>query len=187
MQADARAVLLRGINVGGNNLVPMQTLRTFLEAAGLKEVRTLLQSGNAVGRGGPADPLAFERRLERDAEDHLGVRVDFHVRSGRELQALVDENPLPGIAKDDPSRFIVFFLKQPVHPTKVRALRALIKGPETLEAVGRHLYVVYPDGMGRSKLTSTLVERALEVRGTARNWNTVLKLTALASTLAPGR
>lgn len=178
--ASARAILLRGINVGGNNLVPMSKLRAFLESVGLKDVRTLLQSGNAVGRGGPAEPAALERRLERDGERWLGARVDFYVRSARELQGIVEENPFPRAAADDPSRFVIFFLKQPVDASRLRALRSSIKGRETLECVGRHLYVVYPDGMGRSKVSSSLVERALETRGTARNWNTLLKLTALA-------
>lgn len=173
-----RAILLRGINVGGNNPVPMLKLRAFLENAGLKDVRTLLQSGNAVCRGGPAE-AALERRLERDAERGLGVQVDFYVRSGRELQAIVEENPFPKAANDDPSRLIVFFLKQPVDSTKLRGLRTSIKGREALACAGRHLYVVYPDGMGRSKLSSSLIERAIEARGTARNWNTLLKLTAL--------
>lgn len=181
--ASARVILLRGVNVGGNTLVPMPKLRAFLEASGLRDVQTLLQSGNAVARGGPSDAVALERRLEREVERHLGVRVDFHVRSRGEFQAMIDANPFPRAATDDPARLLVFFLKQPVDPSRLRALRSGIKGRETLECVDRHLYVIYADGMGRSKLSSSIVERVLDQRGTARNWNTVLKLSALASTL----
>jgi uncharacterized protein (DUF1697 family) len=175
---ETRAILLRGINVGGNTIVPMVKLRAFLEACGLKDVRTLLQSGNAIARGGPDAAQSLERRLERDAEAHLGVRVDFHVRSARELRAVLDANPFPKAAKTDPGRLIVYFLKEPADRSKLRVLSAAIKGPEIVACVGRHLYVVYPDGMGRSKLTSSVVERILGARGTARNWNTVTKVVA---------
>ena len=176
-----RVILLRGINVGGNSIVPMATLRAFLETIGMSDVRTLLNSGIAVARGGPAAARALEQRLERDAERHLGIRVDFHVRTRDELQAVVDANPFPRAAKDDPARLIVYFMKRAITRSTLRVLQAAIQGPETVAAAGRHLYAVYPDGMGRSKLTSALVERVLGSRGTARNWNTVLKLTALAS------
>ena len=176
-----RVILLRGINVGGNSIVPMATLRAFLETIGMSDVRTLLNSGNAVARGGPAAARALEQRLERDAERHLGIRVDFHVRTRDELQAVVDANPFPRAATQEPAKLLVFFLKDAVDPPRLDALRSGIKGRETLACVDRHLYVVYPDGMGRSKLTSTVVERVLGARGTARNWNTVLKLTAMAS------
>lgn len=181
MPNDSRVILLRGVNVGGNTLVSMAKLRAFLERTGLRDVQTLLQSGNAVARGGPADARALERRLERDAERGLGVRVDFHVRSREELQAIVDANPFRRAAKQEPATLLVYFLKDAVDPARLDALRSGITGRETLECVERHLYVVYPDGMGRSKVGSSLVERALGARGTARNWNTVLKLTALAS------
>jgi uncharacterized protein (DUF1697 family) len=179
----SRAILLRGVNVGGNTRVPMPKLRAFLEMVGLADVRTFLNSGNAVARGGPADALALERRLERDAERHLGVRVDFHVRSRSELQSIVDANPFPRAAKEASGRLLVFFLRDAIEPSNVLALRGGIKGRETCECVDRHLYVVYPDGMGRSKLSSSVVERVLGARGTARNWNTVLKLAALASAI----
>lgn len=180
---ESRVILLRGVNVGGNTLVPMPKLRAFLEALGLADVRTFLNSGNAVARGGPPAAVTLERRLEREVERHLGVRVDFHVRSRDELQAMIDANPFPRAANDDPARLIVFFLKQAIDPSRLRALRSGIKGRETVGCVARHLYVTYPDGMGRSKLSSSIVERVLDQRGTARNWNTVLKLSALASTL----
>lgn len=183
MASQSRVILLRGVNVGGNTLVPMATLRAFLETIGLGDVRTFLNSGNAVARGGPVDPAALERRLERDAERHLRVRVDFHVRTHGDLQAVIDANPFPRAAKDDPARLIVYFMKQDIAQSKLRALQAAIRGDESVDAAGRHLYALYPDGMGRSKLTSTVVERVLDARGTARNWNTVVKLTAAASVI----
>ncbi|HEY3885953.1 MAG TPA: DUF1697 domain-containing protein [Vicinamibacterales bacterium] len=177
--AESRVILLRGVNVGGNNLVPMAKLRAFLETMGFTGVRTLLQSGNAVVRGGRGDDAAVERRLERDAAKHLGLTPEFFARSGRQLEALIAENPFPKAAEADPGRLLVFFFKEIVAIPKVRALGGSFKGPETFASAGRHLYVVYPEGMGRSKLTSMLLERTLGGRGTARNWNTVRKLVEL--------
>ncbi|MDQ6941272.1 MAG: hypothetical protein M3169_02020 [Candidatus Eremiobacteraeota bacterium] len=67
----------------------------------------------------------------------------------------------------------------------VEALRAVVRGPELIRAGGQHLYITYPDGMGRSKLTGTSIEKRLDTIGTARNWNTVLKLAALAGGSGP--
>lgn len=157
----------------------MVKLRAFLEGAGFFDVRTLLQSGNAIVRGGSGPDANIERRLERDAATHLGVRAEFFVRTRRELQTVLEANPFADAARDDPGRMIVYFFKDTVDSANLRALRAAIKGRETVESDGRHLYAVYPDGMGGSKLTSTIVERVLGARGTARNWNTVSKLAAL--------
>ncbi len=75
--------------------------------------------------------------------------------------------------------------KRAPKPADVEALRAAITGREVVEAVGAHAYLVYPDGIGRSRLTTALIERTLGTRGTGRNWNTVLKLAALAASLTP--
>ncbi len=72
------------------------------------------------------------------------------------------------------------FLKRAANAKDVKAVQAAIAGPETIRADGRHLYIVYPDGIGRSRLTNALLEKKLGIRGTARNWNTVLKIAALA-------
>lgn len=171
--------LLRAVNVGGRNAVAMADLRRFLSDLGLHEPRTLLQSGNAVfGSASPARSL--EARLEAEAIARLSLGVDFLVRSAAEWASIVTDNPFPEQAKTDPGRLVVTVLKQAPTPAAVKALQAAVVGRETMRASGRHLYVVYPDGMGRSKLTHGLIEKSLGTRGTARNWNTVLKLAVLA-------
>lgn len=171
--------LLRGVNVGGK-MVSMAKLREMLESLGFEDVRTLLQSGNAVFRA-PAKPAAtLEQQLEAATAKHLGITCDYHVRTAAELQAAIDANPMRAQAEKDPSRFTVTFYKAPLDKAAAKAAQTAIEGPEILRADGRHLYMYWPDGQGQSK-AGVVVGKALKVNGTARNWNTVLKLAALAT------
>jgi uncharacterized protein (DUF1697 family) len=103
------------------------------------------------------------------------------VRSAAEWDAVISANPFPEEAEADPSHLVVVVLKDAPSATAVKTLQAGIKGREVVRAHERQLYIVYPDGMGTSKLTSSVIERVLATRGTARNWNTTLKLAALAA------
>jgi len=175
--------LLRAVNVGGKGLVAMADLRALAERLGMKG-ETLLQSGNLLLEGAPASGAKLEALLESEAEKRLGLKTDFFVRTSREWDALIAANPFPGEAKSDPGHLLMLTLKTAPQRAVVDALRAAIKGRETVAAVGKQLYAVYPDGVGRSKLTIGLIEKMLGARGTGRNWNTVLKLQARAKTLA---
>jgi len=97
---------------------------------------------------------------------------------------VVARNPFRKEAERDPSHLVVMFLKQAANAKDVKAAQAVIAGPEIIRADCRHLYVVHPAGIGKSRLTSTLIEKKLGIRGTARNWNTFLKLAALADELS---
>ena len=169
--------LLRGINVGGNNMVRMADLRALLSKMGFEDVQTLLQSGNVVFTGPKKSPAALERELEAALEKGMKVKVDFHVRTADEWRAVIDANPFAAEAKKDPTRFVVTCYKSPLDPAKVKAAQAAITGREKLRADGRHLYMTFPDGQGNSK-AAIVVGRVLGM-GTARNWNTVLKLAAV--------
>lgn len=172
--------LLRGINVGGHKLVAMADLRDLLTQLGLSDVRTLLQSGNLVFRGTARTSAQLKRLLETGVEKRLGLRTDFFVRSAEDWNAVIARNPFRQEAEDDPSHLVVLFLKEAPIVGTVEALQAAITGPEVVRAHGRHAYIVYPNGIGRSRLTTALIEKTLGTRGTARNWNTVQKLGALA-------
>jgi uncharacterized protein (DUF1697 family) len=172
--------LLRAINLGGLNRVGMADLRELMTSLGLEEVTTLLQSGNAVFRSDKtADSL--EQLLERAAEKQFGSRIEFFVRTAAEWKAMIAANPFPAEAKSDPAHLLAVALKSAPAAAKVTALQKAITGREVVRAKGRCAYIVYPDGIGRSKLTNALIEKTLGTRGTARNWNTVLKLAALAA------
>jgi uncharacterized protein (DUF1697 family) len=158
--------LLRAINLAGKNMLAMSAIRDAMTNAGYEDVRTLLMSGNVVFRS-PKKPKLDGMFL-----------CDAFVRSAKEWDAIVANNPFPGEAKRDPGHLIMMALRD--KPKSVEPLREAIAGREYVELDGRQLYLVYPDGVGRSKLTNALIEKKLGTRGTARNWNTVLKLQALA-------
>jgi len=172
--------LLRGINVGGHKKVAMPDLRDVVADLGFDDVRTLLQTGNLVFRGSARTGAALERLLEAEAEKRLGLLTAFLVRTDKEWQSVIARNPFPREAERDPSHLVVMFLQDAPRANDVKALQAASKGPEIIRAGGKHLYIVYPAGIARSRLNIDLIEAKLGTRGTGRNWNTVLKLDVLA-------
>jgi uncharacterized protein (DUF1697 family) len=172
--------LLRAVNVGGRTL-KMADLVTLARNLGFDEPRTLLQSGNLVFGTTESLGAALEQRLEADAAARFGFPIDFIVRSGAEWRDVIANNPFGDATRDDPSHLLVMPLKAVPHAGALAALRAATKGPEMAALVGRDAYLVYPGGIGRSKLTVQVIERHLQTRGTARNWNTALKLAAMAA------
>lgn len=175
------AALLRAVNVAGRNKVGMADLRELAAGLGLANARTLLQSGNLIFESSGRTPARLERLLEDAARDHLALETEVFIRTGKELASIVAGNPFPGEAKRDPARLLVMFLGRAPGGREVAALEEAIVGDEVVRGVRRELYIVYPDGVGRSRLTGALIERKLRARGTARNWNTVLKLAALTT------
>jgi uncharacterized protein (DUF1697 family) len=172
--------LLRAVNVGGRSL-KMGDLVAFARDLGLDNPGTLLQSGNLLFESPDRGDAALEKRLETEAENRFGFRVDFMVRSAAEWRALINANPFPKAARDDPAHLVVMPLKAAPADGGLQALRTAIKGPEAVEIVGRDAYLSYPAGIGRSKLTIGIIEKKLGVRGTGRNWNTVLKLAEMVA------
>jgi uncharacterized protein (DUF1697 family) len=172
------AAFLRAVNVAGNAL-PMARLAALLrDDLGFENVRTYLQSGNVVFETKKRAVAALEASLQNETIARLGVRTEYFVRSGPELRDVLERNPFEHEAAGEPSRVAVFVLKDAPEPGRVATLRSWIKGPELVEAGARHLYISYPDGMGNSKLTNSVIERLVQSRGTARNWNTIRKIHA---------
>ena len=157
----------------------MVDLRDLLADLKLANPRTLLQSGNVVFEADSRPAAELESLLESELQRRLGVAADIIVRTGKEWQEVIARNPFTEEAEGDPGRLIVVVLKQPPAPQRVTDLQAGIAGPEIVRAGQKHLYIVYPEGVGRSRLTNAVIERTLGTRGTGRNWNTVLKLGAL--------
>ena len=171
--------LLRAINLGPHNRVAMKELCALLAKLGMHEPRSLLQSGNVVFGSVVKSTAQLESVLEAALAKRLKVETDFFVRTAKEWQAVIAGNPFPKEASDDPGHLILMCLKDTPERDAVTTLQKAIVGRETVRADGRHAYIVYPDGVGQSKLTIKLIEKHLGTRGTGRNWNTVLKLGAL--------
>jgi uncharacterized protein (DUF1697 family) len=175
----SHVALLRAVNLGPHNKVAMADLCRAFADAGMREARSLLQTGNVLFTSGVSSTAKLERSLETAALKDLGLKTDFFVRTVDEWKALIDANPFPDAAKNDPSHLVVMTLKDAPVAAAAAALQRAVKGRETTRVAGRHAFIVYPDGIGTSKLTTAVIERALGTRGTGRNWNTVLKIAAV--------
>lgn len=169
----AHIALLRAVNVGGRT-VKMAELKSLFEDLGFPGARTLLQSGNVVFGAEGAD-AELEARLEAAFASTIGFAADVLVRSAAEWACAIEANPFAEEAARDPSHTLLMCLK--AAPTGALDW----PGPERIAVNGRDAYLFYPEGIGRSKLTTAVIEKALGVRGSGRNWNTVLKLSSLAS------
>ena len=159
----------------------MTVLRDFITQVGLQDARSLLQSGNLIFASRVRMGAELERFLESEAADRLSLEVDFFVRTPEEWKSVIRQNPFRKEAERDPQHLIVLFLKSVPAAEDVAALQADIKGPEIVMAKGKQAYIFYPNGMGRSTLTTAMIEKRLG-RGTGRNWNTVLKIGIIAKT-----
>ena len=173
------AALLRGINVGGNKKVPMADLRAMTARLGFEDPKTLLQSGNLVFSAKTQPMARLERMFEEATKRHIGVECSFLLRSADEWARIIAANPFKAQAKSDPAHFAVTFCRDAPTAAALDALRSEVRGNEDFDVVGRELFVWYPDGMGTSKLAIALSKNRLGTVCTARNWNTVMKVSAL--------
>lgn len=180
----AYLALLRGINVGRVNRVPMADLRALLTGLGHSDVTTHLQSGNALFRSGRTDPDAMATDIETALTRELGVNVRVLVRDEEDLRRVVGTNPLAEVA-DDPSKLLVTFLSVPTAGANLAAVDPAAYAPEVMVPGEREVYVWYPEGVRKAKLNPTFFEKRYpaEARaaGTARNWNTLTRLAGMLS------
>lgn len=174
MDVTTCAVLLRGVNLGRHNRISMPDLRRVLEGIGGTDVRTYVQSGNAVLRWTGAVP-SLEQRVAGALETELDLRVPVMVRTAAELAAVVEGNPWSD--EDlDPKRLQVAFLSAPPDPARLAALDHEALLPERLAAGDRVLYLWHAEGVQRSRLARL---RLGDVEATSRNWTTVTALRDL--------
>jgi uncharacterized protein (DUF1697 family) len=171
--------LLRGINLGSKNRVSMSHLRDLVGGLGYGDVETLVQSGNVVfSDDDPADVAAG--RIEKALRKETGLDVGVIGRSAAELAAVVQQSPYAA-ALDDPRYHHVVFLDRAPDAGLAAAIDRERYLPETFAVHGREVYVLYPNGAGRAKLTHGFWEKRLGARATARNWNTVQRLAEMTS------
>jgi uncharacterized protein (DUF1697 family) len=175
--------LLRGINLGAHNRVPMGELRAHLAELGYRDVRTLLQSGNVVldaGTDAGAAPERLAADLERVLAERFGVRSPVVVRTREQLAQVVALDPLRAVVEND-KLYQVSFLSAEPPPAAIERLAAADLEPERFVHAGREIYAWHPDGIHSSPLARMLSDKGLGVVATARNWSTTAKLLELAS------
>lgn len=174
--------LVRGINVGGNNLLKMSDLKTICESAGFTNVQTYVNSGNVIFDA--RSPSNLAKKIEDGIRRSAGLDVRVVVRTPDELRAAIAANPFPVGPMRELKRMMITFLSDtPSAAGRATFFDACKAFPEEVHLEGRELYIYYSDGDGpaRSKLANMPLEKKLGVTGTARNWNTVTKLLELAT------
>jgi uncharacterized protein (DUF1697 family) len=174
-----QVALLRGVNVGGRNMVSMAKLRDLLERLGFEDVKTHLQSGNVVYTSGKSPDKAaaeIEAALARD----LDVQVPVLARTGAQLGEILKADPLGDVAGND-ALYLVTFLSGKPESKLIKELDPDAFKPDVFKHVGKEIYVWCPDGVRNTKLSYSFWEKKLGVTATARNWKTVTKLHELAT------
>jgi uncharacterized protein (DUF1697 family) len=177
--------MLRGVNVGGHNKIKMDALRSLYESLKFTGCQTYVQSGNLVfaTRERDSDLNCLAARLQSAIARKFGFSPDVILRTSAELRAAVAKNPFAKHAGLDSSKLLVAFLASDPG-VQARANLSTIKiAPEEAISAGRELYIYFPNGIGRAKLSWPAIERALKVPFTGRNWNTVTRLLEMAEKL----
>jgi len=175
--------MLRGVNVGGHNKIKMDALRALYKSLKLRDPQSYVQSGNVVFKTEERDLIRLTKRLQNAIERTFGFRPDVIARTCSELRDVIARNPFANRRGIEPSRLLVSFLaSDPGAEARDKVLK-LKTDPEELRMDGRELYIYFPDGMARPKLSWAAIDRTLKTPGTGRNWNTVTKLLEIAESL----
>ncbi|MBW3617151.1 MAG: DUF1697 domain-containing protein [Proteobacteria bacterium] len=173
--------LLRGVMPTGKNRVPMAELRALLEDLGFAGARTLIASGNAVFRTSGPVGAELETLLEQEIAQRIGPELDVMVRDLAAWDAMMAGNPFPEDAAERPSKLLATLLKRAPCEAGARAFEALVQPPDKVRVVGDTAWIVFSGPDSLSRLTPAAYRRTLGCSGTGRNWNTVLRLRALAA------
>ncbi len=173
--------LLRGINVGGHNKLPMQALRSIAQAQGASNVSTYIQSGNIVFRSPKASATSIAKKLRAAIHKDFGFKPGILMLDHDMLGAVIKNNPL-AVISSDPSKLHVLFLTKPADKKRLKEIEALLSNDEQVKAVQSAIYFHAPAGIGRSKASEKLGR--LFPGATGRNWRTCLKLEEMADALA---
>jgi uncharacterized protein (DUF1697 family) len=177
--ADVHVALLRGINVGGKNKLPMDDLAAVFVEEECRDVRTYIQSGNVVFRAAPALAARLAERVPERIRRRFGLRVPVVLRTARELAKVALGNPFLTRGADQDELHVMFLADAPPKAS-VAGLDAERSPPDEFVVVGREIYLRCPNGVARTKLTNAYFDSQLETTSTVRNWRTVLKLVELA-------
>jgi len=170
--------LFRGINVGGHNRLPMKSLVAMLEALDCTDVKTYIQSGNAVFRSSQSDAEALQDKIRQIVKSEHGFEPMVLLMPAKAVAKACDDNPFPE-GEVEPKSLHLFFMAAAPANIDEKKLAGLQSDTERYALLNNVFYLHAPDGIGRSKLAAS-VERCLGVPVTARNWRTVNKILALA-------
>ena len=171
--------LLRGVNLGPHNRIKMEALRALYESLKLEHPRTYVQSGNVIFRTKEKDTAKLATKIQDAIEKTFQCRPEVILRTTDELRRAVAATPFKKRRDLQPGKMLVTFLAG-APPEPHATLDRLKSYPEQLRLIGRELYIYFPNGVGKSKLPWSSVEKLLKVTGTARNWNSVQAILQIA-------
>lgn len=170
--------LMRGVNVGGKNMVPMKDLVGIFAAAGCGDVVTYIQSGNVVFRADDKVVKRLESVIAKKVEERFGFKVPVVLRTASEMEAVVRGNPFLKVRVAEETLHVSFLAD---HPGKnlVAELDEMRSPPDEFAVIGREIYLKLVNGAARTKLTNAYFDSKLKTVSTMRNWRTVLKLAEM--------
>ncbi len=168
--------MLRGINVGGHRRIKMAQLRKSFEALGFEQVQTYIQSGNVVFKTGRTSPAGLSKRIEERILKDFGFPVSVMSRTADEMSKMIAENPFLKQRGIDQAKLHVMFLSEPPAPDALKKLAEVTVAPDQCQCSAREIYFYLPNGVSKSVLWNSPVDRILAVVTTTRNWKTVSSL-----------
>ncbi len=176
--------MLRGINVGPGKIVKMERLRASFEALGFDGVKTYVQSGNVIFESEQKSPAGLSNKIEEKIQRDFGFTVPVLLKTSKEIDQIVSDNPLLKEKGIDHSKLHVTFLSDAPPKMAVKVLEPLATSRERFRILNREIYLYCPDGYGRTKLSNNAIEKKLSVVATTRNWRTVNTLLEMCRSLA---
>jgi len=175
--------MLRGVNVGGHNMIKMDALKVLCSSLKLKDPQTYVQSGNVIFGTEEKDLAKLTKRIQDAIERKFSFRPDVILRTASELRDVIKRNPFAKRSGIEPGRLLVTFLAADPGKEARESALAIKTDPEEMHILGREAYTYFPNGQARPSVPWTKIERVLKTSGTGRNWNSVTKMLEIAEKL----
>jgi uncharacterized protein (DUF1697 family) len=175
---------LRAINVGGHSVIKMDALKKMFESAGMKKVKTYIQSGNVIFESAEKNEGTLRKKIEKHLAKSLGYEVVVLLRSFSDLENVAAINPFEKIFSElktgkEAMIYVAFFNETP-DKTQANMLKGLSTKTEIYQLKGRELFCLcYRDAKGSTQFSNNFIEKKLGVKATTRNMNTINKMIAL--------
>ncbi|NOU45516.1 MAG: DUF1697 domain-containing protein [Bacteroidales bacterium] len=175
--------LLRGINVGGKNMLPMVSLKKLFEQIGFTSVTTYLQSGNVVFRSVMTDEKQIEIILKQSIHENFGLLIEVFVKQTNVLTGLIDQNPFNNRVELESDKTGLVFLSGIPSPEGIEKLSTYEVQPDEYFIFRDYVFIYCPNGFGRARITNAVLESKLKLKSTIRNWKTIQALAKISTTV----
>jgi uncharacterized protein (DUF1697 family) len=178
MAENTHIALLRGINVGGRNKLPMADLRALFEEVGCSQVQTYIQSGNVVFKADPELAIQIPGIIKDAVSQKFGFEIPIVTRTAEELRVVVQGNPFLDSSTDERTLHVAFLSEIPA-AENIKTLDPARSPPDEFVLRAREIYLRLPNGVARTKLTNAYFDSKLGTTSTVRNWRTTIKLSEM--------